>query len=369
MDVSQLSRMQVIEEDVMQGRIRQPLTGVVLVLAVAALVGGLYQIRATHGDVAATPPPGNLVDVGGHRLHIWCTGSGAPTVVLEAGWGGTAFDWGYVQPLVAQFTHVCSYDRAGMGYSDTGPQPRTTRQIADELAMLIERSAVHGRVVIVGASAGGWNARLFASTHEERVAGLVLVDARHEDHGQRLAAVGFSEDPPWIARLVTALAHLGIARGLGFTPGPALDSIAQPVRRFAEATAFRSSAFATTAGEMRDADKSARQVAAASRHTLTMPLIVVSAGRRRGLTGRPRNDRAAELLDALQRDQLKLSSRSCQVVARQSGHEVWLEQPRLVVEAIRATVEASRKAGVAPDCASVTRESPQRGSRIGQPGT
>lgn len=337
----------------MSHSVRRLLTGVVGIVAGAALVGGLYQFRATHGDLAATPPPGRLVDVGGHRLHVWCTGSGAPTVVLEAGWGGTAFDWGHVQPSVAQFTRVCSYDRAGMGYSDTGPKPRTSRRIVDELAVLIERSPVQGSVVIVGASAGGWSARLFASTHEERVAGMVLVDARHEDHDRRLAAVGFSADPPWIARVVTALAYVGIARGLGFTPGPALDSIAQPVRRFAAATAFRSSAFATTADEMRNADESARQVAA-SRHELTMPLIVVSAGGRRGPAGRPRNDQAVELLEALQRDQLTLSSRSCQVVANQSGHEVWFEQSQVVVEAIRTTVEASRQAGVAPDCASVT---------------
>ena len=87
-------------------------------LIVAALSGATYQWLATRKELAATPPPGRLVDIGGYRLHVWCTGDGAPAVILDTGLGGSSADWGFVQPDVARFTRVCSYDRAGMGYSD-----------------------------------------------------------------------------------------------------------------------------------------------------------------------------------------------------------------------------------------------------------
>jgi hypothetical protein len=92
---------------------------------IAILSGATYQWLATRKDLAATPLPGQLVDVGGYRLHLWCTGDGSPAVILDAGLGGTSAGWGFVQPDVARFTRVCSYDRAGMGYSDSGPSPRT----------------------------------------------------------------------------------------------------------------------------------------------------------------------------------------------------------------------------------------------------
>ena len=304
-------------------------------------------------DLRANPPPGRLVDVEGHRLHIWCTGSGDPTVVLDAGLGGTAFDWGHVQPGVAEFTRVCSYDRAGMGYSDEGPRPRTSQQIVRELVTLLDGSAIDGRVVLVGGSYGGWNMRILTTAHDERVAGLVLVDARHEATGERFAAAGISENPPWVAwvaRLAPVAAYVGIARLVGFSPGPPPDSMAPSVREFARATRFRSSAFASGADELESATESAEQVKSA-RRVLDIPLVVVSAGRRR-------SPQVADVLDSLQRDQLSLSKRSCQVMAARSGHGIVLQEPEIVVDAIRATVDASRQVAVAPDCGTIV----ERGS-------
>src|SRR5262245_38847950 len=128
-------------------------------VALATITGIAYQWIATRRDLATAPPPGKLVDVGGHRLHIWCSGSGAPTVLLEAGLGGWSVEWARVQPEVARFTRVCAYDRAGMGYSDAGPGPRTSRRIAQELNALLDKSDLGGPVVIVAASFGGYNAR------------------------------------------------------------------------------------------------------------------------------------------------------------------------------------------------------------------
>src|SRR5919201_1000977 len=138
------------------------------VIALAAIAGSTYQCLATRKDLTTTPPPGHLVDIGGYRLHLWCAGAGTPAVILDTGLGGSSADWGYVQADVARFTRVCSYDRAGMGYSDPGPSPRTARRIATELAELLARSGISGPVVLVGASIAGFEVRVLASDHPER---------------------------------------------------------------------------------------------------------------------------------------------------------------------------------------------------------
>jgi len=266
-------------------------------------------------------------------------------VVLDTGLGGTAFDWSHVQPAVASFTLVCSYDRAGMGYSDPGPKPRTSQQIVSELAALLDRSGVPGRVVLVGASIGGWNTRLFASTQARRVAGLVLVDARHENQGEQLAAAGAPENPPAIAYVAPLVAYSGMARLLGIAPGLPAGSFTRDVRDYAQATRFRSSALATAASELLNGTESAKQVRSARRE-LDIPVVVVSAGRR--------SPGIQEVLSALQRDQLTLSKRSCQVTAERSGHGIATAQPEIVIDAIRAAVEASRHATALPDCHAIT---------------
>jgi pimeloyl-ACP methyl ester carboxylesterase len=288
-------------------------------VVVAAIAGATYQWVATRRDLARTPPPGRLVDVGGHRLHVWCSGSGTPSVILETGLGGSSADWGFVQPQVAKFTRVCSYDRAGMGYSDPGPSPRTMRRIATELSQLLDRTGVTEPVVLVGASIGGLAVRLFASEHPERVAGLVLVDASHEDQDAQL---------PRVAPFVPLLSSLGIFRLLGVTFGPPPGTLAPAVRGFAEATGFRAAAYRTAVNEFTHLPQSAEEVRA-TRRQLNIPVIVVTAGR---------GSDAAWL--KLQQDQVALSQRGCQIIAEESGHGIALGQPEVVVRAVKSIVEA-----------------------------
>jgi len=257
--------------------------------------------------------------------------------LLETGLGGTTADWGFVQPAVARFTRVCSYDRAGMGYSHPGPSPRTARRIASELALLLERSGISGPVVLVGASIGGFSSRVFASEHAERVAGLVLIDATHED---QLDAV------PVLANFVPLLASTGLLRLLGVSFGPQPDALAPDVRRFARATQFRGAGYATAADELLHVRDSAAEVRA-TRRKLTIPLVVVTAGRGSDLTWR-----------RLQRDQVALSDRGCQMLAPESGHVVPIDDPVTVVDAIHATVEAARKGGGGIPCGSTSRAPP-----------
>jgi pimeloyl-ACP methyl ester carboxylesterase len=145
---------------------------------------------ATCGQGAANasaPPdsvyarPGQLVDVGGFRLNLYCMGSGSPTVVFDSGWGDWAPAWSKVQPVIAKWTRVCSYDRAGTGFSDPGPPPRTSVRIAEELRTALHRVGIGGPYILVGSAFGGDNVRTFADLHMDEVAGLVLVDADSTD--------------------------------------------------------------------------------------------------------------------------------------------------------------------------------------------
>jgi len=130
---------------------------------------------------AATPPaPGKLIDLGGHRLHVHCTGKGTPTVVVESGLGDYSFDWILVQNKVAAFTRICTYDRAGYAWSDPGPKPRTFSQINLELHDALAKLGEHAPFLMVGHSYGGPVARNFALTYPQDVAGMVFVDAAHE---------------------------------------------------------------------------------------------------------------------------------------------------------------------------------------------
>src|ERR687898_437066 len=156
------------------------IAGLVLVLLLAGVV---FQFVSTKIDERRYPALGEMVDVDGYSLHLNCTGEagGAPTVVMDSGLGGTVLDWQLVQPELAKSMRVCTYDRAGMGWSDPGPQPRTSQQIAGELHTLLGNAGVRGPYVLVGHSFGGTNMQVYASQYPDEVAGMVLVDSALED--------------------------------------------------------------------------------------------------------------------------------------------------------------------------------------------
>jgi pimeloyl-ACP methyl ester carboxylesterase len=142
-----------------------------------ALVGYIYETSAEAADAKKYPPPGQLVDVGGYRLHINCTGTGSPTVIIDAGLGDWSTGWGFVQREVAKSTRVCTYDRAGWGWSDAGPLPRDAAQFAKELHTLLQKSNIPGPYVMVGHSLGGLGVRVFVHDYAPEIAGVVLIDS------------------------------------------------------------------------------------------------------------------------------------------------------------------------------------------------
>ena len=152
--------------------------GRVVVLVVGLILAGtIYESVAEAADIQAYPPLGQMVDVGGYRLHINCMGTGSPTVVIDAGWGAWSLEWSWVQGEVAKTTQVCTYDRAGMGYSEAGPLPRNAEQFAMELHTLLERANIAGPYVMVGHSLGGLPVRVFTHDYPTEVAGVVLIDS------------------------------------------------------------------------------------------------------------------------------------------------------------------------------------------------
>ena len=159
----------------------------VIGLVALAVIGAIYQTFGTEIYRRIYPPPGELVDVGGHRLHINCVGEGSPTVILESGLGAGSVDWANIQPEVADTTRVCAYDRAGTGWSEPGPGPGDPQQIAGELHTLLGNAGIDGPYVLVGHSFGGLYVRMYDDLYPNEVEGMVLVDSSHPEQSTRSA--------------------------------------------------------------------------------------------------------------------------------------------------------------------------------------
>jgi pimeloyl-ACP methyl ester carboxylesterase len=156
--------------------IRRIALGLLMLFVTLAVTGLVYQAVATQNDRQEFPPPGQLVAIDGYQLHSHCTGEGSPTVILDASGGNSSPSWGLVQPVIAQLSRVCAYDRAGMGWSEYGPRPRDMKQQVGELRTLLARSGIDPPYVLVGHSYGGRIARVYAKEYPPEVVGMVLID-------------------------------------------------------------------------------------------------------------------------------------------------------------------------------------------------
>lgn len=149
-----------------------------IILVALIVLGAVYQVAATETDRRVLMPHGQLYDVGGHPMHLYCLGEGSPTVILDAGAVGLS---AWVQPAVAQTTRVCAFDRAGYGYSDARPEPRDALHRAAELHGLLVAAQIEQPYVLAGHSLGGLFSRVYQSQYPDEVAGMVLIDATHPD--------------------------------------------------------------------------------------------------------------------------------------------------------------------------------------------
>jgi pimeloyl-ACP methyl ester carboxylesterase len=194
----------------------------------SVLLGWLYQKQGTRRDGKRFPAPGRLIDIGTHRLHVFEQGSGGPTVVLEAGLMSTVLSWDNLQRELAKSYRVVSYDRAGLGWSDLGPMPRTSDRIVEELYTLLHRAGASPPYILVGHSFGGLTVPLFAARFPEETAGMVLVDpvAPKEwdppsEHDRRLTRIGAA-----VCRRAAFLSRIGLLRFVSFLLTTPLKNVA-----------------------------------------------------------------------------------------------------------------------------------------------
>src|SRR5215213_3945051 len=165
--------------------IRRGLVWMIAGLLALAVIGAIYQVIATQIDQRTYSPPGEMVDVNGHLMHINCMGEGGTTVVLEAANFGMSAHWFRVQQQLGKTTRVCAYDRAGMGWSEPGSELRDARQISSELHTLLKGASTEGPYVLVGHSYGGLYARMYAARYSDETAGVALVDSSHPEQFTR----------------------------------------------------------------------------------------------------------------------------------------------------------------------------------------
>jgi pimeloyl-ACP methyl ester carboxylesterase len=295
-------------------------------LLVLMLVGAIYERWAAAADVKAYPPPGQLVDVGGYRLHINCTGSGSPTVVIVAGAGDWSTTWaGVVQPEVAKMTRVCTYDRGGLGWSEAAPPPHDAAQFARELHTLLQNANVPGPYVMVGHSLGGFIVRVFAHDYASEVPGVVLIDSMNP----KQVTPSLSRNLARVYSLEALLTRFGIARLI--VKLPALSSDIPPSEAAYFPLYIRPQSLLASANEFKGLPASAAEAAAVTSFD-DRPLIVLTA-RLNDSPGWP----------AWQTELLQLSSNSQHLFAENSGHNLQLDEPEAAVAAIGKMVEMARR--------------------------
>ncbi len=297
------------------------------------------------------PQIGRSVDIGGRTLNIYCSGEGGPTVILDSAPG---YSWVLIQPQIAKFTRACWYDRAGCGWSDPGPFPRTSEAIARDLHALLRAAAIPPPYVLAGASFGGHNVRVYNGLYPGEVAGMVLVDAAHEEEPDRIPKSIHAPVAPRHFRyllnlLVQAVARIGLVRmAPRSAPGfPAPRALTPDQWATIQAWSGRQPeclAAGWSSGIM--TEENGRQARAAG-GLGDRPLIVLTAGKP-FLTPRDpllANDVAAYhqvWMHQLQPQLARLSTRGRQIIVENSTHEIQYEAPDAVVEAVREVVTEIR---------------------------
>jgi pimeloyl-ACP methyl ester carboxylesterase len=303
----------------------------VLAVLMLASVGGGYQTVRQSIDARAYPMPGRLVDVGGHRMHIHCTGSGSPTVILEPGQGGASSDSGWVAPTLARHSTVCVYDRAGRGWSDPADGPQDATRIAADLHTLLERAQVPGPYVLAGHSSGGLYVQTFAATYPDQVAGLVLLDSTAPKPGPAPPTRTESYDVLGrVSAVLPAVAHLGAGRLIA---QGSYGSLPPYSRGEARAQASTAPYLASWIEEFVAANTSMQQAAALT-NLDDKPLVVVTAD-----TGNPPGWEQA------QDKMATLSTNSSHRVAKDTIHKTLLHDETdsaAAIQAIHDVIESVR---------------------------
>jgi pimeloyl-ACP methyl ester carboxylesterase len=327
-----------------------------LALALLACVGATYQIIGAWRDARRFPQRGKSVQAGPVKLNLDCSGTESPIVILDSGMGVPGVGWIKIQPEVSKFARVCSYDRAGYGWSEPGPEPRTSMEIAKELKALLDAAGEKAPYVLVGHSFGGYNIRVFTKLYPGDVVGVVLVDASHEDEEERIesllpAAVKEQEKKDEernrkLDRILTPfLIHFGIERfkvAAGWETSTSISKDLQQELLYLQQQTKSRNAIAL---EDKVSADSVAQVRAAG-NLGNRPLIVLTAGKPYDpdplLTKQDMDKQNNMWINVLQVEEAHLSTRGKQIVVPNSDHMIPFERPDAVISAVREVWSASR---------------------------
>lgn len=336
--------------------------GLLVLLLVLAAAGALWNVLAIRHYRQGNPAPGKQYSVNGHLMHLYCTGTGAPAIVLESGRGEDFTVWAKVQPELSRTTRTCSYDRSGFGWSEAQPGARDANHIADELHALLLKGGITAPVILMGHSAGGLYIRAYASRFPGAVAGLVFVDGSSPLQASKL--------PPELAHLeehsafeytvLKSMFALGITRLTGQCTAipPGFEPYAAWIRGNtcvpAQVTAYQRE----VAGWTRSS--------AETEHTGPygdLPIVIFSRDPAQPLPpGFPLSvspqlfHRANLAWDGLQEDMNQLSTDSHRIIAKGSGHYIHFDRPDLLNREVPLFVKQVRSHTVAPDAGAATTE-------------
>ena len=297
-------------------------------LILALVVATSLQWLLSHLALLRNRPPGEMVVVDGRQVHLLCQGQGSPAVILESGMPGTSLGWTSVIEDIASFARVCAYDRAGWGWSEAGPEPRTVSNITGELRELLRNAQVGPSYVLVGHSFGGLIVQVYASQFPDEVAGMVLVDSSHPNLARR---PGSLDRMGRVAFRLKLLAPLGIARFIIDVPSGNPESRPGSVRAMEKEVLATTRSFRAMASELEGLRESLNQAAEDRPSLGRKPLVVLTEGRRR-----------MEFWHAMQEQLTELSDSSAWQVVNGAGHFIHQDNPEIVVDAVRRVVESAR---------------------------
>lgn len=323
--------------------------GFLILLVVLAASGAIYQAVASARDEKAYKPMDQMVDVNGIQMRLDCRGRGSPTVILEAGGQSPAFVWVRVQNEVAKFTRVCSYDRAGYGWSDAVNETLLPQKVAEMLHSLLEKAGEKSPYLMVGHSFGGVYVRTFAAQYPDEVVGMVLVDSSHENQNQ-LTPPALAQSPEYAQlkngavtslRLIQLAEPIGLLRAIKLMDaGVASFSLPESENKPALAQMYRTGyagAYVRETIMMMNYSGQPRKLG-------DLPLIVLSRKIDAqdmvkqipsSLQSMELAQQMADVADDMQDELAGLSTRGKRIIVEGSGHFIQLDKPQVVIDAIR----------------------------------
>jgi pimeloyl-ACP methyl ester carboxylesterase len=339
-------------------------TGILLAMLIP--VASVFGQHVANGESSPVDilyaQPGQLVPVNGFRLNLNCMGSGSPTVVFDSGFLDWAPAWSTVQPQIGKWTRACSYDRAGAGFSDPGPMPRTSERIAEELYSALHRAGIAGPYILVGHAFGGDNVRTFADLHMREVAGLVLVDADATDLEpkwmQELDRRGRGELVSQLRDCRNAIAEHKPLPALGSGPGDSQKTCAQQLffrglpevewspelnAKLLQIAETKISTYDAFASEMEQMTQDEAYLQQHPRSLGSRPIRVLTSGHHGVPADAPDHVKYQHEITQAQARWLALSSNAKQIFAHSKSEYIQFDDPETAIGAIREVYDQARK--------------------------